>query len=187
MIRIGITGSIASGKTTASKIISKKKGPLFSADKVVKKLYLKKNFVNLIKKRFKILPELSVKQGIKDKILSNKTNLKKLEKILHPLVRKEMRFFLKKNKNKKLLFLEIPLLVESKLTKYFDLIIFIKSKLQIRKKRYILKKGDPLMFDFLNNHQFKDSKKIRHCDHIVVNNRSLSILKKNLLNIMKKL
>ena len=159
MIRIGITGSIASGKTTASKIISKKKGPLFSADKVVKKLYLKKNFVNLIKKRFKILPELSVKQGIKDKILNNKTNLKKLEKILHPLVRKEMRVFLKKNKNKKLLFLEIPLLVESKLTKYFDLIIFIKSKLQIRKKRYILKKGDPLMFDFLNNHQFKDSKK----------------------------
>ena len=42
MIKIGITGSIASGKTTASKIISNKKGPLFSADKVVKELYKKK-------------------------------------------------------------------------------------------------------------------------------------------------
>ena len=39
MIKIGITGSLASGKTTASKIISNKKGPLFSADEIVKKLY----------------------------------------------------------------------------------------------------------------------------------------------------
>ena len=38
MIRIGLTGSIASGKTTASKIISRRRGPLFSADDVVKKL-----------------------------------------------------------------------------------------------------------------------------------------------------
>ena len=42
MIKIGITGSLASGKTTASKIISKNKGPLFSADKAVKKLYSNK-------------------------------------------------------------------------------------------------------------------------------------------------
>ena len=39
MMKIGITGSLASGKTTASRILSFKKGPLFSADVVVKKLY----------------------------------------------------------------------------------------------------------------------------------------------------
>ena len=39
MIKIGITGSIASGKTTASKILSQKSGPLFSADKEVNKNY----------------------------------------------------------------------------------------------------------------------------------------------------
>ena len=44
MMKIGITGSLASGKTTASKILSFKKGPLFSADAVVKKLYIKKKF-----------------------------------------------------------------------------------------------------------------------------------------------
>ena len=38
MIKIGITGSLASGKTTASKILSHKRGPLFSADNVVKNL-----------------------------------------------------------------------------------------------------------------------------------------------------
>ena len=55
MKKIGITGSLASGKTTASKILSLKKGPLFSADKVVKKLYIKKKiFKLLISKKFKI-------------------------------------------------------------------------------------------------------------------------------------
>ena len=41
MIKIGITGSIASGKTTASQILSYKRGPLFSADVVVSRLYKK--------------------------------------------------------------------------------------------------------------------------------------------------
>ena len=51
MIKIGLTGSIASGKTTASKIISRKKGPLFSADEVVKKLYIKDSFKKLVSKK----------------------------------------------------------------------------------------------------------------------------------------
>ena len=55
-------------------------------------------------------------------------NLKKLEKIVHPLVRKKMKNFVLKNKRKKILFFEIPLLIESKLMKYFNVIIFIKSK-----------------------------------------------------------
>ena len=51
MIKIGITGSLASGKTTASKILSNSRGPLFSADRVVKKLYEKKSFRSLISKK----------------------------------------------------------------------------------------------------------------------------------------
>ena len=52
MKRIGITGSLASGKTTASKILSAKKGPLFSADLVVNRLYSKKNFKSLLIRKF---------------------------------------------------------------------------------------------------------------------------------------
>ena len=54
MKKIGITGSLASGKTTASKIISAKKGPLFNADYVVKKIYAKKSFQQLISKKFNL-------------------------------------------------------------------------------------------------------------------------------------
>ena len=54
MIKIGITGSLASGKTTASKILSLRRGPLFIADKAVKELYQNNNFRSLICRRFKI-------------------------------------------------------------------------------------------------------------------------------------
>ena len=93
MIKIGITGSIASGKTTASKFLSNKRGPLFSADQAVKKLYRDNNFKNLLKKKFNINKKSNLKNTLKEKILKNKKNIKKLEKIIHPLVRKEMKKF----------------------------------------------------------------------------------------------
>ena len=185
MIKIGLTGSIASGKTTASKIISRRKGPLFSADQVVKQLYKKNSFKKLIAKKLNIQLSTKFQDEVKTKILKKKKNLKKLEKIIHHLVRKKMLIFLKKNRNKKFLFCEIPLLVESKLTKYFDTIIFIRSKNNLRLKRYKLKGGNIKLFYLLNKQQLKDTKKMKFCDHIVVNNKSLSILKKKLLNIIK--
>ena len=185
MIKIGITGSVASGKTTASKIISSRRGPLFSADRVVKKLYTQNNFKKLIARKLNFKLDKNFKKKLKKKILQKKEILKKLEKIIHPLVRKEMFVFLRRNKNKRLLFFEIPLLIESKLTKYFDVVIFIKSKNSSRLKRYILKGGSIQLFSLLDKHQMKDTKKMKFCDHIVVNNKSLSILKKKLSNIIK--
>ena len=82
--------------------------------------------------------------------------------------------------------MEIPLLIESKLMKNFDLIFFIKAKKIIRLKRFILKGGNKKMFHILNNKQLSDTKKIKYCDHIIVNENNLKILKKNLLDILKQ-
>jgi len=186
MIKIGITGSLASGKTTASKILSNKRGPLFSADKAVKELYQSKHFKSLIGKRFKIQDNNQIKRSLKKLILENKENINKLEKIIHPLVRKKMRNFTSQNRNKKLLFYEIPLLIESKLMKHFNVIIFIKAKKQLRLKRFKSKNGKKKLFNLLNKKQMIDAKKIKFCDHVVVNEKNFSILKKNLLDIIKK-
>ena len=83
MKKIGITGSLASGKTTASKIISAKKGPLFNADYVVKKIYAKKSFQQLISKKFNLSNNSNLKKNLKKKILENKKNLIILEKLIH--------------------------------------------------------------------------------------------------------
>ena len=186
MIKIGITGSLASGKTTASKILSSRRGPLFSADKAVKELYKNKHFKSLVSKRFKIKNNNQLKKSLKNLILKDKNSIKKLEKIIHPLVRKKMKNFTTQNRNKKLLFYEIPLLIESKLMKHFNVIVFIKAKRQLRLRRFQSKSGDKKLFNLLNNKQVNDTKKIKFCDHVVVNEKNLNILKRNLLVIINK-
>lgn len=185
MNRIGITGSLASGKSTATKIL-RTKGPVFSADSIVKKLYSHKKFIKHISKKLKIKSSSNLKSLIKQEILNDKSFLKKLEKIIHPLVRKEMIKFTQKHKNKKFIFFEIPLLIESRLMKNFDTIIFIKAKRNLRLKRFKKKGGNKLFFNILNKKQFSEKKKARFCDHVIVNEKNLNILKKNLLNILKK-
>ena len=186
MIKIGITGSLASGKTSASRILSIKAGPLFNADNIVSKIYVNPKFKRKIAKLFNISNKKNLKNKVKKKIFQNKNNLKKLEKIIHPIVRKEMFSFIKKNKHKKMVFLEIPLLIESKLTKYFDVIFKIKSKKSIRSKRYVSKnKKNSKLFNLLDQKQIKDNKKMKYCDHVVINNNSLSDLKRKLFNILK--
>tara|TARA_B100001057_G_scaffold468046_1_gene526829 strand:- start:1011 stop:1577 length:567 start_codon:yes stop_codon:yes gene_type:complete len=184
MIKIGITGSLASGKTTASKILSNSRGPLFSADKAVKELYQNKNFKFLVSKRFKIKNNNQIKNYLKEEILKNGKNLKKLEKMIHPLVRKKMKTFSSQYKNKKLIFYEIPLLIESKLMKFFNVIIFIKANKKLRLRRFKLKRGDEMLFKLLDKKQMKDKKKIRYCNHVVVNEKNLNMLKKKLSSII---
>ena len=186
MIKIGITGSLASGKTTASKILAFKRGPLFSADKAVKELYANKHFKSLIRRSFKINNTNLIKKTLKKLVLTNKENIKKLEKLIHPRVRRKMRNFTRQNKNKKFVFYEIPLLIESKLMKNFNVIIFIKANKKIRLKRFKLKKGNKKIFNLLNSNQMADQKKIKYCDHVVVNEKNLDILKKDLYDIISK-
>ena len=121
---------------------------------------------------------------LKKKIFKNKNDITRLEKLIHPIIRKQMKRFSMLNKNKKILFYEIPLLIENNLMKHFDIIIFIKAKKKIRLKRFILKGGEEKLFNFMNNRQLSDTKKIKFCDYVIVNNKRLSMLKKNLLDIL---
>ena len=80
MKKIGITGSLASGKTTASKILSSGRGPLFSADLIVKKLYQNKNFIKFLSKKLKINYDKNLKKKLINVLIKNQIHLKKLKK-----------------------------------------------------------------------------------------------------------
>ena len=69
-----------------------------------------------------------------------------------------MRDFYKKNKNKKIIFFEIPLLVESKLMKFFDYIILVVAPRKNRLKRYLKKGGEKKMFNLLDKSQIRPEK-----------------------------
>ena len=183
MIILGITGSIASGKSTVSRLIAKKKYPLFSADKIVSDLYKNVEFVRQLSKEFNLNNKEKVKNQIRLIIKNNKTNFKKLESLIHPLVRKKMKNFLKiKNK---ILVLEIPLLKEKKLNKFFNKIIFVEAKKKLRLKRYLKRNNDKKLFETLNKRQLSSNVKKKACDFIINNNYSLTILKKNVKKFMK--
>ena len=184
MTIIGITGSIASGKTTVANLMAGKKYPLFSADKIVSKLDKKKSFNKILIKKFKLDSKKEIKKQIKLILKKNKNNLNKLESVIHPFVRKEMKNFLKKKK--KLLFLEIPLLLESKLNNYFDKLIFVGANKNLRLERYLKKQGDKRTFILLDKRQLSPAFKKNICDYTINNNYSLAILKKNVKNFTKK-
>jgi len=185
MINIGITGTLSSGKSTVAKLISGGKYSVFSADKSVKNLYTKKYFIKKIQKKFNIKNAKGIKQKIKSIIKNDKKKLKELELVVHPLVRKEMRVFLKKKGKIKIF--EIPLLIENKLNKYFDLIVNIAEKKELRLRRYLRRGGNKKIFTILDNRQFKNKKKIKNCDYVIYNNKSFKSLKKQVNKLKKRL
>ena len=141
MIRIALIGDIGSGKSYFSKLF---KFPVFNADLEVTKIYGKdKKFNNLIKKKFphNIFSFPLKKEELIKCILSNSENLKKLSRIVHPIVRKKLGIFLKKNKNKNFVILDIPLYLENKLNIKNDVIVFIDSKNKDIKSRLLKRKN----------------------------------------------
>ena len=186
MIRAAVIGNIGSGKTFVAKLF---KCPVFNADNEVKKIY-RTNKVCFYKLK-KLLPNYIKSFPIKKKelieaISKDKKNLKKISYIVHPLVRQKMNLFLKKNKKQKIVLLDIPLIIENKLNKNGDILIFIKSKKSKILNR--LKKRPNFNLKLLKNlqeNQTKLSKKIKLSDYIVHNNYPANIMKKK-INILKK-
>ena len=128
MIRLGIIGDIGSGKTFVANNFGY---PVFSADLEVAKIYKKdkKVFLKLKNKLPKYITKFPInKNEITNAILSNPNNLNKIIKIVHKETTKKLNYFLKKNKNKKIVILDIPLIIENKLFDKKDLLIFVDSK-----------------------------------------------------------
>ena len=188
MIRIGILGDIGSGK---SYVANEFGYPVFNADKEVGQLY-KKNKI-IYNKLNKALPKYIHsfpidKKEISNAILNNKNNLKKIIKIVHLEIRKKLNTFLKKNKNKKIVILDIPLLLENKINQKKDILIFIQSnKIDVYKR---LRKRDNFNIKLINlfkSIQFSLSYKKKKSKFIIKNNFTKKTIKKEIKNILKKI
>ena len=188
MIRIGIIGDIGSGKSYIAQCFGY---PVFDADNEVSKLYKKdlKVFNKLKKSLPKFIYSFPIdKSEITKAILSNKSNLKKIIKIVHKEIRKKMNAFIKKNKRKKFVILDIPLLLENKINKKKDILIFVDSK-----KKAILKKltkrpnfNKKLLMKFKKIQLSLDYKKKRS-HFIIKNNFTNKSVNLNIKSILKKI
>ena len=188
MIRLGIIGSIGSGKTFIGKLF---KAPIFNADKEVNYLYRynRECFNKLKKKLPKFVNSFPIKKNDLSKaIIEDKKNLKKISSIVHPLVRKRMKKFLNKNKNSKILVLDVPLLVENKLYNKNDILIFVKSnKKKILKRLKERPNYNKDVLEKLVENQVILSKKKKLANYIVDNNFTAKIMKKKIKTLKKKI
>ena len=186
MIKIGILGDIGSGKS----YIAKKFGyPVFNADMEVGKLYKKER--KIFNKLKKVLPKYIYsfpikKNEISQAILANKSNLKKIVKIVHLEIRKKMNIFLNKNKNKKIVILDIPLLLENKINKKNDVLIFVKSKKPDILKRLRKRENfNPNLLSKFKNIQLPLDYKINKSQFVIKNNFTNKSVNKSIKQILK--
>ena len=185
MIRIAVLGDIGSGKSHIAKLFGY---PVFNADAEVSKLYRKsRKCYNKLKK---ILPNYITSFPVKKielskAIVANRQNLKKIVKIIHPEVRNRMNNFIKKNRNKKFVVLDIPLLIENKVNKKNDILIFVDAKKKETKKR--LKKRHNISVEILKKFQLPIELKKKKAGYIVKNNFRNNYVKKNVKKVMKEI
>tara|TARA_A100000164_G_scaffold71190_1_gene59654 strand:+ start:263 stop:832 length:570 start_codon:yes stop_codon:yes gene_type:complete len=188
MIRIGILGDIGSGKSYIAKNFGY---PVFNADLEVSKLYKndRKIFIKLKKNLSKYIYSFPInKKEISKAILANKSNLNKIVKIVHLEVRKKMNIFLRKNKNKKVVILDIPLMLENKINSKKDILVFVESKKSDILKR--LKKRDNFnkkLFRKFKNIQLSSSYKKKKSKFIIKNDFSKKTVKRAIRNILEEI
>mgnify|MGYP006106791215 CR=1 FL=1 len=188
MIRIAIVGDIGSGKSHISRQFGY---PVFNADDQVADLY--KNSRKCFLKLKKAIPDYISSYPIKkdeitSAILSNQSNIKKIIKIVHPLVSSKMNNFIRRNKNKKIIILDIPLLIENKINKKDDVLIFIDAKKkEINKK---LKKRHNInlkIVKIFRKLQLPIEVKKKKSNFIIKNNFNDNYTKKNVKKILKEI
>ena len=188
MIRIGILGDIGSGKSYVANNLG---FPVFDADYEVAKLYKKNKKIFL--KLKKILPKNIKsfpieKKEITEAILEKKGNLKKIIEIVHTEVRKKMNLFFKKNKSKKFVVLDVPLLLENKLNKKSDILIFVDSKKSDILKKLIKRKNfNKELFNKFKKIQFSSQYKMKKSHFVIKNDFTKKTLKKSVKLILNKI
>ena len=187
MIKIAIVGDIGSGKSYVAKLLG---FPVFNADKEVGKIYKnnKKCFVSLKKKLPRNIKSYPINRDeISKAILDSKNNLKKITKIVHPIVRSKMVKFLKQNKTKKAVVLDIPLYFENKINRKKDIIVFVDAeKAQINKRLKKRYKFNLRLLKKFKKIQLSVKIKKKKSSFIIKNNFKNADLKNNVM-IFKKL
>lgn len=173
MIKVGILGSVGSGKSFVANIFKELGFNIFSADQVVSQIYERNKNIN---KKISNFFKLKLNHGkinkneLRDTLKKNPKKFQYLNKIIHPIVRKKLILFLSKYKKTKLVVLDIPLLIENKMFNFVDIFIFVKTKpnifkIRIKKRRNL----DKQFLKLLENQQADEKIKKSYADFTVDN------------------
>ena len=185
-LKIAIVGKIASGKSAVLEVFKKENYLSLSSDTIVHNLYSKEEVRDLICKKLKLPPTDDFLTSLREHLKVNNKDLERLEKIVHPLVKKEIEKTFKTAKSP-LLVAEVPLLFKAKMENMFDIIICVDVSEKIQLERLQIRDQEKSAFlkrinddnNLLDEH--KDD-----IDFVIKNNGNLSLLEKETKALINK-
>ena len=188
---LGLTGSIAMGKTTVSNMFRDLGTPVWCADNEVNRLYKKNGAAT---KEIEIqFPSVVIETGIdknklRDLIHEDNSVLKKIERIVHPLLDISKCDFIKKNKTLPLIIFDIPLLFEKKQEKNFDAVLVVTASETTQKKRVLSRKNiTEKDFQLIKRNQMNEKEKLKRADFLINTDKSLTETKQDVIEIHSKI
>ncbi len=181
MLIIGLTGSIAMGKSEVAKYLAGKAIPIFDADLEVHKLYDSQQGVDLLEHDVPsaIIGGKIDRLVLSKLVLADKILLEKIETIVHAEIAKRREAFNQqvKSQGHKIVVHDVPLLFEKGLDKNVDVTVVVSSTAAIQKKRALARVAmTPAKFEMIQERQMPDAEKRTKADYILENNGSLADL-----------
>lgn len=191
MLKIAISGNIASGKSAVQNILTELGYRVIDTDIIAENLRHKcRDEIVKLFDEFNITNENG--QISKDKlakiIFNDKNQKEKLEKFIHPKIREEIFKFFNMHSDEKFVFVGIPLLFEAGMEKDYDKIIFVHTDDKIRLERLIKRNGYTKEYaqKRIDSQQPQEEKE-QKSDFIINNNGSIEELRPQILEILSKL
>lgn len=195
---IGLTGSIGMGKSTAANMLREMGIPVHDADLAVHALLAAGG--KAVAAVGAIFPEAMKKnesgqdyidrQALGRTVFSDPAKKKKLEDMLHPLVRAESDAFVAEmaQKNHKIVALDIPLLFETGGEKRVNTVICVSAPAEVQRARVLARPGmTPEKFERILADQLPDAEKRRRFDHVVESDKGLPEMRRQLERIVQQL
>jgi len=181
MYKIGITGSIGTGKTTIANMFALFNIPIFDADREIREILKKKE----IKKKLKNIWPLIIKKDnidklkLKEIIFSNNIEKKKLEKLLYPYLEIELKKFETINYKENILVYDVPLIYETKTEKRYDKILLAHCNRAAQRERVLNRdKISSSLFEKILASQLSFDDKIKFKPKVInTNNKLFTLIK----------
>ena len=188
-IKIGITGSIGMGKTTVSLMFKKNGIKVWNADLEVHKLYENGNegYKNIISIYPQLTNEMEIdRKKVSDLIKKKIIDLKKIEKIIHPLLKKSRSNFIKENEKERIIAFEIPLLYETGANKWLDYIISVYCSKKTQMERlYQRKNFNKDKINYLLSKQISIDHKNKNANFLINTDQKKIDVEKDVRKIIK--
>ena len=188
---LGLTGGIASGKTTVSKKIKELGGYIIDADKISKEVSNSQEVLKKVEENFgvEVIENGSLnRKKLREIIFNNREKRKMLNNIMHPIIVKKMKEEIEEHKEEKLIVLDIPLLYETKLEYLCDkvLVVWVDEKTQIERIKKRDNSSTELAKRILSS-QMPLLEKLKKADYNIENNETIEKLEKKVEKFIETL